>query len=310
MLCLPDSTFGSAALPRRTSRNRRDLRQFLAPVSAPAESSPSPRGNQTPPGAPGPPPPPPPPPPPSPETFPSPPPPPPPIQYWPSTSSARAPSGSASKSPTSGYNAPSGSTAPSTAPSTTPTSGFLSPSSLAPGPAPAVKISTAATVPSVSASVMLPSFTLQSFDTAAQAQFISMIEAAYPGNNVSVTINNIMSGSVVVNETTTFLDGDSSAANSNAQAMAISPSSIFPSATYGNITTSDVTSSNSTNPAELTADLSPTPTPAPTSGAGTFAAMSISALMGATCLVWVERQGLPQEAGFPGVAAYAGPWVG
>jgi len=80
-------------------------------------------------------------------------------------------------------------------------------------------------------------------------QFISTIEAAYPGNNVSVTINNIMSGSVVVNETTTFLDGDSSAANSNAQAMAISPSSIFPSATYGNITTSDVTSSDSTNPA-------------------------------------------------------------
>ncbi len=84
-------------------------------------------------------------------------------------------------------------------------------------------------------------------------QFISAIEAAYPGNNVSVKINNVMSGSVVVNETTTFLDGDSSAANSNAQAMALSPSTIFPAGTYGNVTTSSVTSTNMTNPAgELT----------------------------------------------------------
>ena len=79
-------------------------------------------------------------------------------------------------------------------------------------------------------------------------QFINTIEAAYPGNNISVTINNIMSGSVVVNETTIFVDGDSSAADSHAQAMATAPASIFPTDTYGDVTTSSVTTSNATNP--------------------------------------------------------------
>ena len=41
---------------------------------------------------------------------------------------------------------------------------------MAPGPAPAVRVSISESVPTVSASVTLPSFTLQSFDTAAQAQ--------------------------------------------------------------------------------------------------------------------------------------------
>ena len=48
--------------------------------------------------------------------------------------------------------------------------GTQDPYALAPGPGPANKVSTAATLPSVSASITLPSFTLQSFDTAAQAQ--------------------------------------------------------------------------------------------------------------------------------------------
>ena len=80
-------------------------------------------------------------------------------------------------------------------------------------------------------------------------QFIQSIKDAYPDNNVSVTINSVVSGSVVVNETTTFLDGDTSAASSQAQRLATAPATIFPDATYGPVTTSTVNSSEATNPA-------------------------------------------------------------
>ncbi|KAL3136100.1 Protein-tyrosine-phosphatase mkp1 [Trebouxia sp. C0010 RCD-2024] len=145
----------------------------------------------------------------------------------------------------------------------------------APGPAPAVSMSD--TVPTVSALVTLPSFTLQSFDTAAQAQFISRIKSAYPNNNVAVNINSVNAGSVVVNETTSFLDGDQAAANSNARDLATAPATIFPANTYGNVTTSGVSNGTAANPAVMPK--------APSSGATTFAALSVSALAGAGCLL-------------------------
>ena len=80
-------------------------------------------------------------------------------------------------------------------------------------------------------------------------QFISVLESAYPHNNVAVKIDSITPGSVVVNETTTFLDGDSSAASANAKALATSPATIFPADTYGAVTASGVTSGTAANPA-------------------------------------------------------------
>ena len=74
---------------------------------------------------------------------------------------------------------------------------------------------------------------------------------AYPNNNVSVKIDSIVPGSVVVNTTSTFLDGDQSAANSDAQALATAPGTIFPADTYGNVTTSGVSSGTAANPAGI-----------------------------------------------------------
>ena len=79
-------------------------------------------------------------------------------------------------------------------------------------------------------------------------QFIKAIEAAYPLNNVAVRINSFVAGSVLVNETTTFLDGDTTSAGQNAEALTTSPSSIFPPATFGPVTVSGVTQGNVTNP--------------------------------------------------------------
>ena len=81
------------------------------------------------------------------------------------------------------------------------------------------------------------------------AQFISILESAYPHNNVAVKIDSITPGSVVVNETTTFLDGDATAASANAKALATSPATIFPADSYGAVTTSGVTSGTAANPA-------------------------------------------------------------
>lgn len=76
-----------------------------------------------------------------------------------------------------------------------------------------------------------------------------MIEMAYPNNNVSVKIDSIVPGSVVVNTTTTFLDGDEAAANANAKALATAPGTIFPTDKYGDVTTSNVSSGDAANPA-------------------------------------------------------------
>lgn len=80
-------------------------------------------------------------------------------------------------------------------------------------------------------------------------QFINIFEKAYPDNNVSVKIDSIVPGSVVVNTTTTFLDGDLSAANSDAKALTTAPGKIFPADTYGDVTTSDVSTGTAVNPA-------------------------------------------------------------
>ena len=80
-------------------------------------------------------------------------------------------------------------------------------------------------------------------------QFISILEMAYPDSNVSVKIDSIVPGSVVVNTTTTFLDGDQSAANSDAKALATAPGTIFPADTYGDVTTSGVSTGTAANPA-------------------------------------------------------------
>ena len=76
-----------------------------------------------------------------------------------------------------------------------------------------------------------------------------MIEMAYPNNNISVKIDSINPGSVVVNTTATFLDGDQSAANSGAKALATAPATIFPTDQYGDVTTSDVSGGTVANPA-------------------------------------------------------------
>lgn len=76
-----------------------------------------------------------------------------------------------------------------------------------------------------------------------------MIKKAYPDNNVSVKVDSIVPGSVVVNTTTTFLDGDQAAAHSDAKALATAPGKIFPADTYGNVTTSDVSTGTAANPA-------------------------------------------------------------
>lgn len=76
-----------------------------------------------------------------------------------------------------------------------------------------------------------------------------MIEMAYPDNNVSVKIDSIVPGSVIVNTTTTFSDGDEAAANANAKALATAPGTIFPTDTYGDVTTSNVRSGSAANPA-------------------------------------------------------------
>ena len=79
-------------------------------------------------------------------------------------------------------------------------------------------------------------------------QFIKAIEAAYPLNNVAVKINSISPGSVVVNETTTFLDGDTKTATNNVAALTTSPQDIFHPIDFGNVTVSNVTMGNVTNP--------------------------------------------------------------
>ena len=80
-------------------------------------------------------------------------------------------------------------------------------------------------------------------------QFIDRIKTAYPNNNVAVNINSINAGSVVVNQTTSFLDGDQAAASMAASDMATAPSRIFPASTYGNVTTSGISNGTAANPA-------------------------------------------------------------
>ena len=59
--------------------------------------------------------------------------------------------------------------------------GSLSPSGMAPGPAPAAR------VPTVSASITLPDFNLQSFDTAAQAQ-VKLLQHTVPCISLSGSV--------------------------------------------------------------------------------------------------------------------------
>ena len=54
---------------------------------------------------------------------------------------------------------------------------------------------------------------------------------------------------MVVNQTTSFLDGDQAAADTAARDMATAPSRIFPASTYGNVTTSGISNGTAANPA-------------------------------------------------------------
>lgn len=53
---------------------------------------------------------------------------------------------------------------------------------------------------------------------------------------------------MIVNETTTFLDGDTNAAAANAEALTTNPITIFPAQAFGNVTVTIVTAGNVTNP--------------------------------------------------------------
>lgn len=73
------------------------------------------------------------------------------------------------------------------------------------------------------------------------------------GYHVQVTITKIVSGSVVVSSTTTFLDGSSTGAAEFASALSdsTSVSALFPASVYGSATVSNVGVTAVSNPSEL-----------------------------------------------------------
>lgn len=134
-----------------------------------------------------------------------------------------------------------------TAPSTT-----VAPSTLVPGGTLA-----AGTIPVVSFSSRLTAFDVSTFTAAPRTAFITSIQQANAPTPTTVTITNVVAGSVVVSSQVAYPSGNLTAAGAFTTALANNPSSIFSVATFGATTISGIEVSS--------VAASPAPAPAPSS---------------------------------------------
>ncbi len=121
----------------------------------------------------------------------------------------------------------------------------------APGDAPETFFSTAATLPVVKMSVSLSMWTLETFTEGPQALYKAAIvnDLTQLGYTVAVTITP-KAGSVIVDTSILFLDGDTEGANQFAQEIQSTnkQAQLFPAATFGTVSVSGVAVTTAANP--------------------------------------------------------------